>query len=364
MGLNAGIVGLPNVGKSTLFNALTNSNILVANYPFATIEPNVGFVDIKDERLFRIAEIIKPKKVVPTSFSFTDIAGLVKGSSKGEGLGNHFLSHVRAVDAICHVVRCFPDPNISHVSGKVDPIDDIETINLELIIADLEIVEKRIPKIEKKALLKVDNESEDEYKALKKIQSFLQSGLFPKITELTAKQYQLISHYNFLTIKPVIYILNIDEKDISNSQYYINLIKEKLGDVGVVAISAQIESELIDLDEESRQQFLTELGIEKGGLDLLILEVYKLLGLATFFTTVGDEIVSAWTFKKGMKAQECAGIVHTDFASGFIKVEIVSYEDFVTYGNMQKAREAGKTRIEGKDYEFRDGDIAIFRFSI
>ncbi|MDD4077008.1 MAG: redox-regulated ATPase YchF [Bacilli bacterium] len=364
MGLTAGIVGLPNVGKSTLFNAITNSKALAANYPFATIDPNIGFVDIHDERLYRIAEIIKPKKVVPTSFSFTDIAGLVKGASRGEGLGNQFLSYIREVDAVCQVVRCFINPDVAHIPGKIDPIGDIETINMELVISDYDIVEKRIPKLEKKAQLKVDPETGREYSALKKIANYLREGRFARECALTPAELQAVKPYNLLTLKPMIYVLNIDEVDITGDSGYAAMVRAKFPDVPIVEISAQIEAELVDLDPDHRREFLNEMGIKESGLAKLVRETYRLLELATFFTTAGEKEVRAWTFRQGMKAPECAGLVHTDFAKGFIKAEVVSYRDFIACGSLPKAREAGRIRSEGKDYPLQDGDIVLFRFNV
>lgn len=365
MGLTAGIVGLPNVGKSTLFNAITKSKVLAANYPFATIEPNVGLVELRDKRLDNIVAIVKPRNVVRASFSFTDIAGLVKGASLGEGLGNQFLSHIREVDAICHVVRCFDDPDIIHVSGKIDPKSDIETINLELIFADLDVIQKRIPKIEKKAQLKTDHSSEVEYQALLKIKAVLDMGKFVKNAVLTEEEAAMVKNYNFLTAKPMIYVCNVSEEEVNTENEYVKTVREIARESGsrYTVISAKIEEEVSDLDEEERVMFLNELGIQESGLDKLAKEAYDLLGLATYFTA-GEKEAKAWTFRKGMKAPECAGIIHSDFERGFIRAEVISYDDFMAYGGLLKAREAGKMRSEGKDYVFQDGDIALFRFNV
>lgn len=365
MALTAGIIGLPNVGKSTLFNAITKAKALSANYPFATIEPNVGYVDVNDIRLKNIVEIVKPKSVVYTSFSFTDIAGLVKGASKGEGLGNQFLSHIRNVDAICQVVRCFDDDDIIHVSGKIDPIEDIETVNLELVFADLEIIDKRLPKIEKKALLKVDFESVLEFNALSKIKEMLENGKPARGANLSEEEKEIVKSYSFLTMKPTIYIMNVSFDMINEENEYTKNVREYASSNGskAIAICAKIEEELADLDGEDKIVFLEDLGISEIGLDKLVRETYDLLGLSTFFTA-GEKECRAWTFIKGMKAPECAGVIHTDFQKGFIRAEVVAYDEFMKYGGLLKAKEAGKMRSEGKEYVFKDGDIALFRFNV
>ena len=365
MGLTAGIVGLPNVGKSTLFNAITKSKALSANYPFATIEPNVGFVEIKDKRLDKLVEQFNPKSVVYTSFSFTDIAGLVKGASLGEGLGNQFLSHIRDCDAICQVVRCFDNGDIIHVNGVIDPINDIETINLELIYADLDVVEKRMGKIERKAFMKVDKESVLEFELLTKAKNALNEGKLLSDLELSKEQKEMLRGFNFLTIKPMIYVMNVDEDHINNDNEYVLKVKEyaKEHNTQAIKICAKIEEELCDLSDEEKEMFLADFGIESPGLDVLVRAAYEALGLQTFFTA-GEKECRAWTFKKGMKAPECAGIIHSDFEKGFIRAEVTAYSDFEKYGSMQKAKEAGKMRSEGKDYVFQDGDITLFRFNV
>lgn len=367
MGLTAGIVGLPNVGKSTLFNAITKAGALAANYPFATIDPNVGVVEVPDERLNKLTELVNPQKTIPTIFEFTDIAGIVRGASKGEGLGNKFLSHIREVDAIVQVVRAFDDENVTHVDGSVDPIRDIETINLELIFADLEVVEKRIPKIEKKALLKVDKDAVYEYSVLKEIHEQLMNNLPIRGLKFNENELALIKNFNFLTQKPMIYVANIIEDEISDysDNPYIKTIKEyaEKENSEVVVISAKIESELSELDDEEKEVFLEDLGVTESGLDKLIKRSYSLLGLETFFTA-GEKEVRAWTFKKGSKAPKCAGVIHTDFEKGFIKAETIAYEDYITYSGEQGAKENGKARMEGKEYIVKDGDVMHFRFNV
>ncbi len=365
MALTAGIVGLPNVGKSTLFNAITKAGAFAANFPFATIEPNVGVVEVKDERLDKIVEIVKPKSIVPTSFSFTDIAGLVKGASHGEGLGNQFLSHIRDVDAICQVVRCFDDPNIIHVDGKIDPLSDIEVINLELVLADLEVVEKRLPKIEKKAQLKVDQESVFEYQILKKLHEAFLDSRPARSVELSDEEKFFIKNYQFLTMKPMLYVANVSEEDIVTGNKYVDIVKEfaEKENSKVVMISAKIEEELSLLDDEDRAMFLEDLGVSESGLDRLVKEAYSLLGLRTFFTA-GEKECRAWTFKEGMRAPECAGVIHSDFERGFIRAETYAYDDLITYGTPLKVKEAGRVRLEGKEYVVKDGDIMLFRFNV
>ena len=365
MSLKAGIVGLPNVGKSTLFNAITKKNILVANYPFATIEPNVGIVTVPDERLGHLEEIYIPEELKPATFEFVDIAGIVKGASLGEGLGNKFLSHIREVDAIVEVVRCFDNGKIIHVDGNVDPIRDLETINLELIISDLEMVTNRLGKISKRALMSKDKQEKLEYELLEKIKTTLEASQPIRHMDFKDDELKLLKSYNFLTIKPIIYIANIDEGMIGlEDNNYVKEVKEyaRKENASVVVLCAKIEEELSELSDSDKKDMLEALGMEKSGLEQLISTTYDLLGLATYFT-VGKDEVRAWTFKKGMNAKKCAGIIHTDFEKGFIKAEVISYADLMKFGSELKTREAGRARIEGKDYIMQDGDICHFRFN-
>lgn len=367
MGLTAGIVGLPNVGKSTLFNAITKKSILAANYPFATIEPNVGVVTVPDDRLEKLNEMYHPERLIPTAFEFTDIAGLVKGASQGEGLGNKFLSHIRETDAIVEVVRCFENNDIIHVEGEVDPVRDMEIINLELILADLESIGNRIEKIEKK--VKTGSKDKDEIielEALLKAKGALEKNVALRQIEFTKEERLAIKSYNFLTLKPIIYMANINEDEISaDDNKYVSSVREYALKEGakVIKVCAKIEEELSQLDDQDHQDMLEALGIEMSGLDQLIKATYDLLGLATYFT-VGTDEVRAWTFRKGMNAKECAGIIHTDFEKGFIRAEVMNYEDLINYSSELKVKEAGKVRLEGKDYLMQDGDICYFRFNV
>ncbi|MGI2238270.1 redox-regulated ATPase YchF [Staphylococcus cohnii] len=365
MALTAGIVGLPNVGKSTLFNAITKAGALAANYPFATIDPNVGIVEVPDSRLDVLTDMVQPKKTIPTTFEFTDIAGIVKGASKGEGLGNKFLSHIREVDAICQVVRAFDDDNVTHVSGRVNPIDDIEVINMELVLADLESVEKCLPKLEKMARQK-DKDAVNEVRILSRIKEALEEGNPVRSLEFTEEDQKYVNQAQLLTSKEMLYIANVGEDEIGDEDNEkVQAIREYAGKESseVIVISAKIEEEIATLDDDDRAMFLEDLGIEEPGLDRLIRTTYDLLGLATYFTA-GVQEVRAWTFIKGMTAPQCAGIIHTDFERGFIRAEVTSYDDYVEFNGENGAKEAGKQRLEGKEYIMKDGDIVHFRFNV
>ncbi len=365
MSLTAGIVGLPNVGKSTLFNAITKKNILAANYPFATIEPNVGMVTVPDKRLDFLNDLIKPKSLVPTTFEFTDIAGLVKGASKGEGLGNKFLSHIRDVDAIVEVVRCFDDSNITHVEGGANPLRDVEIIDVEFIFCDLEIVVTRLSKIEKKAISTKDKDALKEVELLKKIKEALENNIPARKLKYTEDDLKILKAFNLLTMKPIIYVANIKEDEIGCDNNYVKDLKEyvKKDNSEVIVLCAKIEEELSGFEDAEKEVFLKDLGIEESGLDKLIRASYHLLGLQTYFTA-GPKEVRAWTFKRGMKAPACAGIIHSDFEKGFIRAEVISFDDYKKYNGEKGAKEAGKLRSEGKEYVMQDGDICLFRFNV
>ncbi len=366
MSLTAGIVGLPNVGKSTLFNAITNQKILAENYPFATIEPNVGVVTVPDERMDKLKEMYEPNRFIPTAYEFTDIAGLVKGASQGEGLGNKFLSHIREVDAIVEVVRCFDDGKIIHVDGNINPIRDIETINLELAIADLDVINNRLERVSKKARTTKNKEDLTEVEALEKAKQALEENKALRQVEFTEDELKSLKSYSFLTLKPIIYLANIKESELGNpDNKYVQEVKQYASkeNAQVVSLCAKVEEDLSELTKEEKQEMLEALGLEESGLDKLIQATYDILGLATYFT-VGKDEVRAWTFKKGMNAKQCAGIIHSDFEKGFIRAEVMSYEDLVKYGNELKVKEAGRARLEGKDYIMQDGDICHFRFNV
>ncbi|HBD9376893.1 TPA: redox-regulated ATPase YchF [Legionella pneumophila] len=363
MGFKCGIVGLPNVGKSTLFNALTKAGIEAANYPFCTIEPNVGIVTVPDSSLDNLSNIVKPQQVVHATMQFVDIAGLVKGASSGEGLGNQFLANIRETDAIAHVVRCFDNSDVVHVEGRVDPLSDIEVINTELALADMETLEKSLLKVGKNSK-SGNKEAIFELKTLEKIKAHLDAGYPVRTLELTPEEEQVSKRLFLLTAKPVLYIANVDDNGYENNPLLAKVqALASQENASIVALCAATEAELVELDEEDRQEFMVDLGLSEPGLNKVIRAGYELLGLQTYFTA-GVKEVRAWTIRKGATAPQAAGVIHTDFEKGFIRAEVISYDDFIRFGGEQGAKEAGKLRLEGKEYIVCDGDVMHFRFNV
>ena len=366
MALQCGIVGLPNVGKSTLFNCLSNAKAQSANFPFCTIEPNVGVITVPDERLNKLAELVHPAKVVPTTVEIVDIAGLVKGASRGEGLGNKFLANIRETDAILHVLRCFDDDNITHVDGTVDPVRDKQVIDTELQLRDLETIESRISKVAKMAAAG-ERDAKMQHEVLKRYQEVLSQGKSARSVILETKDEQKFAHDLFLlTNNPVLYVCNVDDASAVTGNKYVDAVREavKEENAEILVVAAQTESDIAELETyEERQMFLEEIGLKESGVNRLIKAAYKLLDLETFLTA-GPKEVRAWTYRKGSKAPQCAGVIHTDFERGFIRAEIIKYDDYIHYGSEAAVKEAGKMHIEGKDYVFQDGDIVVFRFNV
>ena len=359
--MQIGIIGLPNVGKSTIFNAITKAGAESANYPFCTIDPNVGMVTVPDHRLDVLGKMYDTKKIVPTTIEFVDIAGLVKGASRGEGLGNKFLANIREVDAVAHVVRCFENENIVHVEGKIDPVDDVETINLELIFADLEMIDRRIDKTTRAA--KGSKEAKKQLEILQRVKASLEAQKKPDPSDYSEDEWKWVSSLQMICTKPIFYIANVSEDNLSEDNDYVKKLRDYVAPAEVVKISAKIEEEISTLEDDEKQEFLEAMGMDSSGLDRVISVAYRLLGLISFLTAGPDEC-RAWTITKGTKAPQAAGKVHTDMERGFIKAEITSYDDLIEAGSEAKARELGLTRTEGKDYVMKDGDVTFFKFNV